>query len=72
MSEWINVNDRLPDIIDDDGWSDEVLIIANTGNAVVVAYNEAGYWDAFAHDFQTLSERVAYWMPLPEPPRGGE
>ena len=69
MSEWINVSDRLPDIIDDEGWSDEVLILTNIGAAVVVSYNEAGYWDAFAHDFQTLSESVAYWMPVPPAPK---
>ena len=70
MSEWISVEDRLPDIINDEGWSDEVLILTNIGgSAVVVAYNEAGYWDAFAHDFQILSERVAYWMPIPLAPK---
>lgn len=62
--EWISVEDRLPE-------SDaDVLVHAG----LLFPYIEAGYYDGlwkYSYD-GTEIEGVTHWMPLPEPPCGGD
>lgn len=56
QSEWISVEDRLPELFAD------VLVLRN--GKIEIDYNEEdGY---FAYDFK--GKRVTHWMPLPSPP----
>ena len=58
MSEWISVEDRLPDEYAD------VLVVFPVGSRHIyeVDHVEDGGW------FWNASE-VTHWMPLPEPPQ---
>lgn len=74
MSEWIDVNDKLPEITDwpqpevglkKMGWSKDVLICLD-GLAITTGYYRSdGQW--FIHDEHEVN-RVTHWMPLPELP----
>ena len=61
---WISVKDKLPD---DDG-----DVIACDGKNVFIANCEGGYWVVYLPAEDNCREpyvvKVAYWMPLPEPP----
>ena len=59
MSNWINVEDRLP--IN----SGRVLGMTNNGKEVVVCWSESQWSDEYM-----LVRDIRYWMPLPEPPSG--
>lgn len=83
MSKWISVKDRLPEEMQDksinSGWSEELrpsdsVLILTTGGS----YDVAWYSHAF-DDWTTDNEKhsyenweVAYWQPLPEPPKDGD
>ena len=63
MSEWISVDDRLPDIIGDYICYDQggeiawAFFTSNKRWAYSSCYGEGGFY-----------ESVTHWMPLPEPP----
>lgn len=67
MSDWISVKDRLPETFEC------VLASTDDGKAIAVAefttapdewFDRSGIlWD------QLYSKPVAYWQPLPEPPK---
>lgn len=59
MSEWISVEDRLPDI------GDRVLIF--TSHVIEAFRYEDRSFNRFGVDC-----KPSHWMPLPEPPTGGE
>lgn len=67
MSEWISVEDRIPD----DGQN----VIAFVDGAFVVAaqYRSSCFYDVLKDVdgslFETVSRDVTYWQPLPEPPK---
>lgn len=67
MSEWISTKDRLPKPY-------ERVIVARVydvnGPLRVEAgmLTEGGWWKVFG----TNVKKIAYWMPLPEPPKEGE
>jgi hypothetical protein len=61
MSNWINVEDRLP--IN----SGRVLGMTNNGKEVVVCWSEGQWLDEYM-----LVRDIRYWMALPEPPTGIE
>ena len=67
MSEWIMVEDRIPD----DGQN----VIAFVDSAFVVAaqYRNSCFYDVLKDAdgslFETVSRDVTHWQPLPEPPK---
>ena len=66
MAEWISVEERLPEI------GQEVLAWGARRGHIIVEYSKS------SHIHRTLiridgqwwnnGERIAYWMPLPDPP----
>lgn len=63
MSEWISVEDRLPE------WLEDVLVYYKPGNISISWRNLDG---VFA--LETCDDgrgRVTHWMTLPEPPMEG-
>lgn len=78
MSEWISVDDRIPDVLDDDVHSETVLVYLGRGlNRITIGqYYQFGelepYWRTGDADYEPVysSDRypVTHWMPLPEPP----
>lgn len=72
VTKWIPVTERLPEDIDD--------VLVTDGKAFAVGYwrHDAKAWDSTG--FGWIENRteppygintVAYWMPLPEPPKDG-
>lgn len=74
MSEWISVEDRLPELVDGG-----VLVYFSRTDAVETVNIEdyfrqitAGLDDAGnqKHTLWAISQGVTHWMPLPPPPDG--
>ena len=65
MSEWISVNDRLPEFLD------EVLLFTSAGNIYVGMFYEKHEKYTVAGDYHMFLYDVTHWMPLPEPPNEG-
>ena len=59
VQEWVSVEDRLPKPF-------ENVIVFRDGK-ISIDYNEGNGW--FAYDFN--GKRVTHWMPIPQPPKGG-
>jgi hypothetical protein len=72
MNDWINVEDRLPELKDDsvlgyfaDNGSIETIHIEDYFKDITDGFDEKGkqlYTKWYLH------QRVTYWMPLPPPP----
>lgn len=69
MSEWISVEDGLPD------YNYEVLVLKSNGLIVVMSYHapfdfgkRKFHWWAFGKWIDQHSQ-VTHWMPLPDPPK---
>lgn len=58
-ARWIPVEERLPQ-----SWDD---VLVSDGKTVCLGYWNFHEWDAI---FGRLPFEVAYWRPLPEPPKG--
>lgn len=69
MSEWISVDDRLPD--------DGQLVLVAKNNAINIkefnSSSELGsfWWDIVVGECSLLYD-YSHWMPLPEPPKEGD
>ena len=63
MSEWISVEDRLPDDAFD---GVAVIVVVTNCHGKVVAETDA--WDKAKCRFDFWRRRVTHWMPLPPPP----
>ena len=65
MSEWIDVNERLPE----NNLNQVLVIVQDEGYEpyVTIRYYQEGMFLA-AGVFR--EEGVTHWMPLPEPPKG--
>lgn len=75
-AEWISVEERLPERMK------PVLVLATgryeeDGYDVLIAYHDGGEWEeqcVHSHEccvFYIYAD-VKFWMPLPEPPKGGK
>lgn len=75
VSPWISVRDRLPDDPDD-------LVLASVtgkpkpnieliGAVELAAYNVEDGWIIEEYP-EWENAQVTYWMPIPEPPKGGK
>jgi len=65
LSEWIDVNERMPEI-NETNFSDRVLVITDFGYSRVTEYdNELKKWCGL------IFQQVTHWMPLPPPPTKG-
>lgn len=60
IPQWISVKDRLPENVRD------VVVCDECGN-VFSAYYTTDRWQ-YAFTIKPCIPKVAYWMPLPEPP----
>ena len=79
MSEWINVNDKLPDsCLERNLVLIKVPFIDNSGEAdfdyeigIASFYESTGWSDIFSLHGEKLSDDVyiSHCMPLPEPPK---
>ena len=61
QSEWISVDERLPDRF---GY---YLGCTYKGGMLITPF-----FPVFANDKPEFHYKIAYWMPLPEAPKGGE
>lgn len=61
MSEWISVDDRLPE----DG--DEILMWSEVFHGVVLGDRSDGEWWNESDIITTA--KITHWQPLPEPPK---
>ena len=69
MSEWISVDDRLPDTSTKFKEGDYVLCRAGDGVPFVAWYNEPmDRWTVSHHYASSEAAAVTHWQPLPEPP----
>lgn len=70
--KWISVKERLPEL------KESVLLYFNEGNMAVGYWFEKDenftFWSAWTDNgwFSDCDCEPLYWMPLPEPPKGGE
>lgn len=68
-TEWISVEDRLPEI-NDEGFSEHVLVTI-VGGTMFVAWRDNTTVDGWESD-NNLPETPTHWMPLPKPPTDKE
>lgn len=61
MSNWINVNERLPD---DDG-----RYLACCGSVFIAYYTKSNKKWKREYSTSGLEQQVTHWMMLPEPPK---
>jgi hypothetical protein len=62
MSEWISVDERLPE-------RNEIVLTTDRGVVTLGSYNTMFLeWWTFQVDWMAYSADVTHWMPLPEPP----
>ena len=62
MSEWISVEDRLPE-------DTSIVLIAHRGGVSFGWFN-GSYWERGAATKHRAIKTVTHWMPMPEPPMG--
>jgi hypothetical protein len=70
MSEWISVKDRLPELIERDGFKNPCsrAVLTCDGDKMSVGYRwKSGSDEYFLPNDRELNE-ITHWMPLPEPP----
>lgn len=66
MTKWINVKERLPEILEN-----KLVWIKDSGPAICRLREEIPYWtlidyDEFEQDFKC--DEITHWAELPEPP----
>ena len=63
MSEWISVDDRLPEC---DKW----VLACGDGAMMTMGFIDGQWRDMIKSAFPNVTpESVTHWMPLPEPPK---
>lgn len=66
MTEWIDVNDRLPD---KEGSYLCVMSDDHINPLVIIKYFINGMFYVTEWYKENVGRKVTYWMPLPEPPK---
>ena len=67
-SEWISVEDRLPQVI-----GKYICCVKNKdGNTWTITADYSPEMKTWFGQFGEVRNTVTHWMPLPEPPKGGE
>ena len=67
MSEWISVKDGLPN---ESLVGQEVVVCIRVRRAPFFRVTTANWWGGSCHTKKNaIWPSVAYWMPLPEPPK---
>ena len=62
-SEWISINDRLPDL------NITVIGYEETCGVFPAELDEAGWFDLESQVFIPPQQHVTHWMPFPKPPK---
>ena len=72
-NQWINVKDRLPDLIPCNAGTaySEAVIAWTSGRKAMIAVWDGSDWVAPFDYWEAWGEEITHWMPLPEPPKGG-
>lgn len=65
MSEWISVEERLPESTNTT-WSKEVIALCDNGRVFALACM-GGYWQRSNAFVESGAERVTHWKPLNPP-----
>ena len=65
MSEWISVEDRLPDTLHSKPY--RLVRIVTDGVDVWTTKQHSSYWND-PELYEDCEKDVTHWMPLPEPP----
>jgi len=67
--EWINVNDRLPEIDNDSSYMGISVLVSTKRNEVTIGmyYFDSKDWEVTNGEYWSCEE-VTHWMPLPEKP----
>ena len=73
-SQWISVEDRLPE------YQEKVLCFYENGfmgTAVFYGisadpHKSSNDFASYSHDYMTENSKIKFWMPLPEPPKENE
>tara|TARA_R110002051_G_scaffold114707_1_gene187631 strand:+ start:342 stop:545 length:204 start_codon:yes stop_codon:yes gene_type:complete len=63
MSEWISVDDRLPNPI-----FAFVLVYADWAMSTIAYSEEEGFYEIHPIKTQIVIDDITHWQPLPEPP----
>lgn len=62
MSEWISVDDRLPD--------ENIIVLVCDGDDVEMGSHDRHFgWAIYEWGGPSSRSFVSHWMPLPEPPK---
>ena len=75
MSEWISVDDRLPNLIVLEGGTNSDPVLVTDGDETCCAYryvirNKSSWSPSGVDSYDCcVGFAVTHWMPLPEPPQ---
>lgn len=61
MSEWISVDEKMPQQMSD--------VLVTDGNDVKAMWWNGEKWDSWAARYSLDTDEVTHWQPLPEPPQ---
>ena len=73
-SNWISVNERLPDLIPCNGgtaYSEAVIVWTDGKKAMIAVWDGIDFLCPFDY-WEAWGENITHWMPLPTPPKEGK
>lgn len=76
ITNWINVNDDLPELFDNSGYKKSKIVAALIGakEPIMVELNTGldenseEWMQWFSHQYDDVVTGITHWMPLPNPP----